>query len=91
MNITHPLSYYKNVLIVLIEGVRCSTRYEIIAVLMNRAGITTATGSEFTTETVRDTLKSIRRRTGPHYRAMLELVFSGDLTAYQCKPLFAHV
>lgn len=86
-NCVHSLEYYKSVLLVLIDGLTAGHRQITIANTLNDAGILSSTGEDWSTDMVKSVLKRLRQKTGPHYKAMLELCFSGSMNQEQCKPL----
>lgn len=91
-NITHSLSYYKSVLLVLIAGNTENLMHKQITDRFNSLQIKTSAGLEWTSENVKGVLKRLRNHheyPSKLYRAMLELVYTDELTKEQTLPLFA--
>ena len=90
-NITHSLPYYKAVLLGLIAGNTENLTHKQIADRFNSLRIKTSAGLEWTSENVKGVFKRLRNHheyPNKLHRAMLELVYTNELTKKQTLPLF---
>jgi len=81
-NARHDLNYYREVLAVLIAGVELRQRHGEIAEALNSVGIKSPTGNDWSAEAIKQCLKKFRHSSiypSHMYKAMLQLVFDGEL------------
>ncbi len=83
----HSLEHYRRVLLALRPALVAGRCHASIAATLNEAQIPSATGGTWTAQAVTSVLKKLRNKTGPLYRAMLELCFQGSMSPGLCRPL----
>jgi hypothetical protein len=83
----HSLEHYRRVLLALRPALVAGYKNAAIAAALNDAEIPSATGLAWTDQAVTSVLKKLRLKTGPLYRAMLELCFQGAMSPSLCRPL----
>lgn len=86
-NQRHSITYYSQVLRVLLAGVNARQRQAAMADALNAADLPSSTGAEWDAEKVKAVLKRLRARSGPHWHALLEICFDGSMTPAQARPL----
>jgi hypothetical protein len=88
---THSLTYYKSVILILLEGLHKNLTHQAIADRLNGEQILTPTGLIWTATIVKETLKKLRlHHEYPNklHHAVLELIYVGQLTVKQTLILF---
>jgi hypothetical protein len=83
----HSLEHYRRILLALRPLLVAGSRHAVIATALNDSQIPASTGAPWTEQAVTSTLKKLRLKTGPLYRAMLELCFQGAMSPNLCRPL----
>ena len=83
----HSLEHYRRILVALRPLLIGRLRHAAIAESLNASQIPASTGAPWTEQAVTSALKKLRHKTGPLYRAMLELCFKGSMSPSLCGPL----
>lgn len=85
-----PLPYYKAMLLCIAQGLVSGETDQQIVERLRNAGLRTQTGLKFTSNLLRQLLKSLRNPTrypSLAYRALKQLHADRQLTSAQCRPL----
>lgn len=76
----HSPAFYRAVLTILVPGLLQGHSYEVIRALLAASGTPSPTGGPWTLPAVNGIIARMRKRSGYHYVALLEMHLAGDIT-----------